>query len=82
MAAEDWIDWGYDDDDCDDPRMGSLVAPTIHETKKAWLIRVGRDEVWLPKSQCRREAGGMGGDTYSIPEWLVIEKGLDGYVEW
>lgn len=95
MAAEDWlppgwegeIDW-YEDEGFSmfgrrkPPRMGTLVAPTIFETERAWKVRIGGKEEWLPKSVCDRESGGMGGDTYSIPQWLADKKGIDQFVDY
>ena len=93
MAAEDYFNF----DDFEDglgygrggfypsprksTRMGTLVAPTLFETDKAWKVRVGKDEMWLPKSQCSRKEEGLGGDTYSIPEWLVTKIGIDLFVD-
>lgn len=81
MSIEDWY-YDYMDEKNEDTQVGILVAPTIHETDKAWLVRAGGEEVWLPKSKCSRQPEGLGGDTYTIPEWLVLKKGLDPLVEW
>lgn len=46
----------------------------VHETENAWLVRIDKTEVWLPKSQCEdfdEEEG-----TVEVPEWLATEKGL------
>ena len=63
------------------PRIGILYAMTIHETDRAWLVRVGSYEEWLPKSQCSRILGDPE-DAFEIPEWLVNRKGLDTYVDY
>ena len=93
MAAEDYFDFdkfddglgfgfeGYYPRKSKPTRMGILVAPTLFETDLAWKVRVGKDEMWLPKSQCSRKEEGLGGDTYSIPEWLVDRIGIDQFVD-
>ena len=51
-------------------------AKLVHETPKAWLLDVGLDKnVWIPKS-----AGEFDGQTLTIPEGLVIEKGMENLV--
>ncbi len=92
MAAEGWegdlYDTWFDGPLSMDGRkkrqtkMGTLVALTIHETDRAWLVRVEREKVWLPKSQCSRELGDIEGDIFSIPEWLVNRAGIDQFVEY
>jgi hypothetical protein len=42
------------------------------ETEKAWLLRVDRKEVWIPKSQAEDNGDG----TFTMREWLAKEKGL------
>lgn len=41
-----------------------------HETDKAWLVNDGDNDVWLPKSQADNNEDG----TFTMPEWLAIEK--------
>jgi len=44
----------------------------LYETDKSFLILVdGEDKVWLPKSLVENNEDG----TFSLPEWLAIEKG-------
>lgn len=50
------------------------------ETPTAWGVKFEEDTfgkeaeiIWLPKSQCTYN----GGDTFEVPHWMVIEKGLD-----
>jgi hypothetical protein len=48
----------------------------VRETDKGVCLRFGDDEIWFPKSQVdfdivRREL--------SCPEWLAVEKGIEGY---
>lgn len=48
----------------------------LKETEKALQIRFGPQEVqWIPKSQCR-----ILNNILYMPEWLVKEKGLEGFV--
>lgn len=48
----------------------------VHETQKAWLLEVGLSKpVWIPK-----EGGEFDGETLTIPEGLVIEKGMENLV--
>ena len=51
------------------------------ETDAAWLLVLGRDEVWIPKSQAEnvrmeRTRFGRRHGTMELPEWLAEEKGL------
>lgn len=45
----------------------------VRESEAAILIRIDKDEHWMPKSQCRiyRKSNKI-----FVPEWLAIEKGL------
>lgn len=44
----------------------------IHENDRAYLVGDGEREIWLPKSQVAHD----GGDEFTMPEWLAIEKEL------
>ena len=46
------------------------------ETKMAFLVSDGDEEVWLPKSQIELDQDGGEGDTVIInmPEWLAMDK--------
>lgn len=50
-----------------------LCGQITHETDRAWLFHDGDREVWLPKSQCHWDEGGM---IMTVPQWLAIEKEL------
>lgn len=65
-------------------KLIDIAAELRHETDKAYLIYDGRSEVkkgdtasselriWIPKSQCE-----MNDDkTFTMPEWLALEKGF------
>lgn len=53
--------------------MTEVDARLIRETEMAFLIDDGSGEqVWIPKSLTVYD----GGSTFTIPEWLAIEKGL------
>lgn len=58
-------------------RLYDFPAKQVAETDKALLLKVDADmdPVWLPKSQVEFD-----GETVTIPEGLVIEKGLDNLV--
>ena len=45
-----------------------------HETEKAWLLEMGDDEFWFPKSQCKINEDDK---EISMPAWLAISKGLE-----
>jgi len=49
-------------------------------TDKAILVRVGREDHWIPKSQIgeltRSKSRFASGGSLTIPEWLAEEKGL------
>lgn len=58
----------------DEARKSDLVdisAKLIAETDRAFHIDDGGRQVWLPKSQVERD-----GDTYTMPEWLAVERKL------
>ena len=86
---DDWYEYEccWRDDKEDGPRYarrqptryGELSALIIHQTAKAWLVRVGEREIWLPKSKCNKRDGE---DKFGIPEWLVEKTGIDQYVSW
>lgn len=54
----------------------------VAETPDAWLLDFGMNEEdlhpvehWLPKSQCDL----LSDTEIEVPEWLVLEKGIDEY---
>jgi len=47
------------------------------ETSNAYLLLFENNEVWLPKSQVELH---VSEHTVSMPEWLVIEHGLEEYI--
>jgi len=50
-----------------------------HETKAAYLVYDGENEVWIAKSQVQeaRQIDRHGKDwEFTIPEWLAEEKGI------
>jgi len=47
------------------------------ETESAYLVFDGANEVWIPKSQVGFV--NLTQQLVTLPEWLVIEKGLEGY---
>ena len=44
----------------------------VHETASAVLIRIDKDEHWIPESQIKQQYD----TSLEIPEWLAIEEGL------
>lgn len=69
MAAADWIPDYMPDDIENEPVV--VEGKLIHETNKAWLVKIGAREMWLPKSQCQYD-----GDEFLVPSWLADKKGL------
>ena len=54
-----------------------IACQLVRETKAAWLVNDGTQEVWLPKSQCEWEPEGYKDvGIMQVPEWLAIDKGL------
>ncbi len=45
-----------------------------HETELAWLLVIGDEKIWLPKSICNIDEEDK---LIDVPEWLAIEKGLE-----
>ena len=62
----------------------NIAAALRHETKSAYLLADGRSEIkkgdaapselriWVPKSQVEDNGDG----TFTMPEWLALEKGF------
>lgn len=63
-------------------KLIDIAAELRHETDSAYLLWDGREEVggknkkelrvWVPKSQVEDNGDG----TFTMPEWLAIEKGF------
>ena len=53
-------------------RFVDIAAEFRRDTDKGICLFDGDQEVWLPKSQVEDNGDG----TYSMPEWLAMEKGL------
>jgi hypothetical protein len=53
-------------------RLCDISAEIRVETARAWMVTDGTQEVWLPKSQAEHNGDG----TFTLPEWLAMEKGL------
>lgn len=59
-----------------------LSVEYLHHTDKAVLVKEGKNEVWLPLSQCETEPSDLDslerGDEVEVtcPEWLAKDKGL------
>lgn len=50
-----------------------ISAQLRHETVNAYLVYDGKQEVWLPKSQCEYDDINK---VFTMPEWLAKAKGL------
>lgn len=68
-----------------EPKMYELkTQEIIRETDKAVFVKIDENRdgepfgAWLPKSQIESDDGY---ETIILPEWLVVKKGLDDYVE-
>lgn len=63
-------------------KLIDIAAELRHETDNAYLLYDGREEktkegmkelrVWVPKSQVENNEDG----TFTMPEWLALEKGF------
>lgn len=54
-----------------------IIGELLGGSDGALLIAVGKEEVWIPKSQILHERLNSDGTwSYTIPEWLAIERGL------
>lgn len=49
-----------------------IEAKLRRETDKAFLLYDGKKEVWVPRAQVEDNDDG----TFSMPEWLALDKGL------
>jgi hypothetical protein len=45
-----------------------------HETNKAWLIRLSKDKIWFPKSQCILNEDKS---VIEVPRWMAEEKEIE-----
>ena len=52
--------------------LADIEARLIHETDKALLLDDGKRKVWVPK----RLVEDNGDGTFTMPEWLAIDKEL------
>jgi hypothetical protein len=55
-----------------DSKLVDVAADLRDETKMAFLLFDGRRQVWVPKSMVENNGDG----TFTLPEWLAIEKDL------
>lgn len=46
----------------------------ICQSKLAWKLKIDKDELWLPKSQCELDEDEK---CVLVPKWLVEKKGLE-----
>lgn len=56
-----------------------VTCEFVHQTAKGLLVKVGDDEVWLPKSQLELVSGTdeKGSElVLLVPDWLAQDKGL------
>ena len=54
-------------------RLVEVTAKVEHETAKAFLLDIGKEEhVWVPKSQATETETGK----FKMPEWLALKKGM------
>jgi len=57
----------------DEKREKIKFTRLVHQTKRAYLLDVDGEEIWLPKSQVDIDGPSM---TLFIPKWLMDEKEL------
>ena len=55
-----------------DNKLYDFAATLKHETANAFLVNDGDKDYWLPKSLTEYNNDG----TFTVPEWLAVEKGL------
>jgi hypothetical protein len=55
-----------------DPKLFDFAGTLKHETEKAFLVTDGTKDYWLPKGMTENNGDG----TFTIPEWLAVEKGI------
>ena len=55
-----------------DPKLFDFAATLKHETDNAYLVNDGDKDYWLPKKLTEDNGDG----TFTIPEWLAVEKGI------
>jgi hypothetical protein len=55
-----------------DPKLFDFAATLKHETDAAFLVNDGDKDYWLPKKLTEDNGDG----TFTIPEWMAIEKGI------
>jgi hypothetical protein len=55
-----------------DPKLFDFAATLKHETESAYLVNDGDKDYWLPKKLTEDNGDG----TFTIPEWLAVEKGI------
>lgn len=62
--------------DAEDPVTVSYEAHLEKkaDTPKAYLVQIGGEEVWLPKSQCELNEDSM---LVEMPTWLAEKRGFD-----
>lgn len=53
----------------------------VRETEKAKCFLLNDQYVWMPKSQIEHIASYPEAIEITLPEWLVIEKGLEIYAD-
>jgi hypothetical protein len=55
-----------------DAKLFDFAATLKHETANAFLVNAGEKDCWLPKKLTENNGDG----TFTLPEWLAIEKGI------
>lgn len=77
----DWEEdpeWGNDPDWVDGQKEVEISFDIlVHTTEKAYLLQIGEENLWFPKSQVTLNMS-MNNNTVLIPKWLADEKGLKG----
>jgi len=54
------------------PQLTDITAEVRAATEKAWQLYDGKRTAWVPKSQVEDNGDG----TFTMPEWLAIDKGF------
>lgn len=73
--ADDLID-SLDEFELIEQQLSYLIIKNyaiLHETEKAYLVQIGTNTFWLPKSECYVDKTD---NSFNIPMWLATRAGV------
>jgi hypothetical protein len=79
MSYEDAFIWEWEDDNLGLEEYIIQCDNLEGETDKAYLLTIGNDEYWFPKSQCQLDKKSL---ELTLPLWLIEEKQLEDFVDY